>query len=136
MLTRRGFPLDTVQLLGRWGSDAIKIYVQEAPLFRGDPHHRGQENDKPEQIREIVEHYLETLRQKFWVVNTMTKMIHLPGVSETSTDSTHWHTICGWPYGFAPHRREYQEPSGPKCKRCFKLHEAQAFSDQALEDED
>ncbi|CAE7220070.1 unnamed protein product [Symbiodinium microadriaticum] len=24
------FPLDTVQLLGRWGSDAIKVYVQEA----------------------------------------------------------------------------------------------------------
>ena len=136
MLTRRGFPLDTVQLLGRWGSDAIKVYVQEAPLYRGEPHHRDQEHDKPEQIREIVEHYLETLRQKFWVVNTVTKMIHLPGVSETSTDSTHWHTICGWPYGFAPHRREYHEPSGPKCKRCFKLHEAQEFSDQAIEDDD
>ena len=35
MLTRRGFPLDTVQLLGRWGSDAIKVYVQETPLQRG-----------------------------------------------------------------------------------------------------
>ncbi|OLP93918.1 hypothetical protein AK812_SmicGene24117 [Symbiodinium microadriaticum] len=74
------FLLDTVQLLGRWGSDAVKVYVQEAPLYRGDPHHRGHENDKPEQISEMVEHYLDTLRQKFWVVNTSR-------VSETSTDS-------------------------------------------------
>ena len=116
-----------MQLLGRWGSDAVKVYVQEAPLYRGDPHHRGHENDKPEQISEMVEHYLDTLRQKFWVVNTSR-------VSETSTDSTHWHTICGWPYGFAPHRREYQEPGGPKCKRCFNLREAQEFPDQAIED--
>ena len=101
MLTRRGFPLDTVQLIGRWGSDAIKVYVQEAP----------------QQVREMVEHYLETLRRKFWVVNTNTKVVHLPGVSETSIDSTHWHSIRGWPYGLAAHRREYNEPAGPKCRR-------------------
>ena len=43
----------------------------------------------------MVEHYLETLRTKFWVVNTVTKVVHLPGVSESSCDNTHWHTICG-----------------------------------------
>ena len=40
---------------------------------------------KPVQIRGMVEHYLETRRQKFWVVNTTTEVVHLPGVSETST---------------------------------------------------
>ena len=72
MLTRRGFPLDNVQLIGRWGSDA----------------------------------------------------------------STHWHSICGWPYGLAAHRREYNEPAGPTCKRCFKLREAQEFSDNQPDDDD
>ena len=73
MLTRRGFPLDTVQLIGRWGSDAIKVYVQESPLHRGDEFHRPDELNKPEQVREMVEHYLETLRTKFWVVNRVTQ---------------------------------------------------------------
>ena len=31
-LTARGIPLYVVQLLGRWGSDAIRIYVDETPL--------------------------------------------------------------------------------------------------------
>ena len=102
MLTRRGFPLDTVQLIGRWGSDAIKVCVcvQEAPLHRGDPHFRPKEITKPQQVRQMVEHYLETLRRKFGF-NTITKVVYLPGVSETSIDSTHWHSICGWPYGLA-----------------------------------
>ena len=43
-------PLDTVQLIGRWGSDAIKVYVQEAPLHRGDEFHRPDELTKPEQV--------------------------------------------------------------------------------------
>ena len=136
MLTRRGFPLDTVQLIGRWGSDAIKVCVQEAPLHRGDEFHRPDELTKPEQVREMVEHYLETLRTKFWVVNSLTKVVHLPGVSESSCDNAHWHTICGWPYGFAPHRREYREPAGPKCKRCFKLREAQDFAEAQPDDDD
>ena len=106
MLTRRGFILDTVQLIGRWGSDSIEVYVQEP------------------------------LPTKFWVVNSLTKVVHLPGVSESSCDNTPWHTICGWPYGFAPHRREYQKPAGPKCKRCFKLREAQDFAEAQLDEYD
>ena len=31
-LTRLGFPLWAIQLLGRWGSDAVKGYLREAPL--------------------------------------------------------------------------------------------------------
>ena len=31
-LTRLGYSLEAVQLIGRWGSDAIKCYIQEAPL--------------------------------------------------------------------------------------------------------
>ena len=136
MLTRRGFPLDTVQLIGRWGSDAIKVYVQEAPLHRGDEHFRPPDISQPQQVREMVEHYLETLRQKFWVVNSVTKVVHLPGVSEISVDSTHWHTLCGWPYGLSPHHKEYHDPKGPRCERCFKLREAQEYSENQPDDED
>ena len=38
---------------------------------------------KSHQVRETVEYYFETLRRKCWVVNTITKEVHLPGVSET-----------------------------------------------------
>ena len=46
----------------------------------------------------MVERYLETLRTEFWVVSTVTKVVHLAGVSESSCDNTRWRTICGWPY--------------------------------------
>ena len=78
----------------------VCVCVQEAPLHRGDPHFRPKEITKPQQVRQMVEHYLETLRRKFGF-NTITKVVYLPGVSETSIDSTHWHSICGWPYGLA-----------------------------------
>ena len=45
MLPRRGFPLDTVQLIGRWESD-IKVYVQEAPVHRGEAQFRSRSLNK------------------------------------------------------------------------------------------
>ena len=38
MLTRRGFPLDTVQLIGRWRSDAIKVCVCRKPHYIEEIH--------------------------------------------------------------------------------------------------
>ena len=31
-LSRLGYSLEAIQLIGRWGSDAVKRYIQEAPL--------------------------------------------------------------------------------------------------------
>ena len=31
-LSRMGYSLEDIQLIGRWGSDAVKRYIQEAPL--------------------------------------------------------------------------------------------------------
>ena len=35
-LTRIGYGLESVQLIGRWGSEAIKRYIQDSPLMRHD----------------------------------------------------------------------------------------------------
>ena len=78
MLTRLGLRLETVQLIGRWGSDAIKVYVQETPLHHGNSFFSSPDIDKPRQVREMVKHYLETLKNKFWIVNTATGVVHLP----------------------------------------------------------
>ncbi|CAE7028562.1 unnamed protein product [Symbiodinium natans] len=129
------FPLETVQLIGRWGSDAVKLYVQETPLCHVNELFDGYPIQRPAQVRELVEHYLETLRTKFWVVNTTTKCIHIPGVPEVATENIHWHTICGWPYGLAPHRKEYKLPLGQRCKRCFRADELRAAADAASDDE-
>ncbi|CAE7330768.1 unnamed protein product [Symbiodinium necroappetens] len=99
MLTRRGFPLDTVQLLQVYKR---LLYIAAINIIE----HRIKGNPSRS------ERWSSTTSRRYdrsfgWSTrNTMTKMVHLAEISETSTDSTHWRTICGWPYGFAPHRRE------------------------------
>jgi len=49
-LTRLGYNIDAVQLIGRWGSDAIKRYIQDSPLMR------------PQQVTQIsTEEHIRTL---------------------------------------------------------------------------
>ena len=88
MLPRLGLPLETVQPIGRWGSDAINCQglrprdtarPRELTLLRPNI-------DKPRQVHEMVKHYLETLRNKFWIVNTATGVVHLPGSPEINAE--------------------------------------------------
>ena len=128
-LTRLGYPLETVQLIGRWGSDAVRRYVQEAPLScASGSSARPCINKTPTQrtVRTMVKKYLETITSKFWVKNTSTNVIHISGAPEFSTENIHWHTLCGWRYGQAPHTRFWSLPEGNQCQRCFCTQENQA----------
>ena len=136
MLTRLGLPLETVQLIGRWGSDAIKVYVQETPLHHGNSLFSGPDIDKPRQVREMVKHCLETLRNKFWIVNTAIAVVHLPGSPEINMESTRWRTICAWSYRSAPHVRHLTRPDGKQCKRCFRASELQRETNAITDGED
>ena len=87
-LTRIGYPLETVQLIGRWGSDVIRRYVQEAPLScASGSSSRPVINRTPTQrtVKIMVKKYLETITSKFWVKNTSTNVIHISGAPEFST---------------------------------------------------
>ena len=96
-LTRLGYPLETVQLIGRWGSDAVRRYVQEAPLScaSGSPA-RPCINRTPTQrtVRTMVKKYLETITSKFWVKNTSTNVIHISGAPEFFTENIHWQWLA------------------------------------------
>ena len=58
-LTRIGYPLETVQLIGRWGSDVVRRYVQEAACIgiivktghQQEPHTENGEDDGQEVSR-------------------------------------------------------------------------------------
>ena len=63
-------------------------------------------------VRAMVKRYLEAITSKFWVKNTSTKMIHISGAPEFSTESIHWHTLRGWRYGHAPHAKFLVHPGG------------------------
>ena len=130
-LTRLGYPLETVQLIGRWGSDAVRRYVQEAPSSRPSI------NRTPTQrtVKLMVKRYLETITSKFWVKNTSTNVIHISGAPEFSTENIHWHTLCGWRYGQAPHTRYWSLPEGNQCQRCFRMQENQAITDANSDEE-
>ena len=137
-LTRLGYPLETVQLIGRWGSDAVRRYVQEAPLScPSGSSARLCINKTPTQrtVRTMVKKYLETITSKFWVKNTSTNVIHISGAPEFSTENIHWHTLCGWRYGQAPHTRFWSLPEGNQCQRCFRMQENQAITDANSDEE-
>ena len=137
-LTRIGYPLETVQLIGRWGSDVVRRYVQEAPLScASGSSSRPLINRNPTQrtVKMMVKKYLETITSKFWVKNTSTNVIHISGAPEFSTENIHWHTFCGWRYGQTPHTRYWSLPEGNQCQRCFRVQENQAITDANSDDE-
>ena len=137
-LTRIGYPLETVQLIGRWGSDVVRRYVQEAPLScASGSSSRPVINRTPAQrtVKMMVKNYLETITSKFWVKNTSTNVIHISGAPEFSTENIHWHTLCGWRYGQTPHTRYWSLPEGNQCQRCFRMQENQAITDANSDEE-
>ena len=132
-LTRLGYPMETVQLIGRWGSDAVKRYVQDTPLTcaTGSSSARTPVNRIPTQkaVQSMVKKYLEAISGKCWIKNTSTNVVHISGAPQFSTENIHWHTLCGWRHGSSLRTPFWTMPDGNKCQRCFKLQETQAITD-------
>ena len=113
-LTRLGYTVEAVQLIGRWGSDAIRRYIQEAPLqlqHITNPRTPQSSEINTQRLRSMVQKEVQALQHQFWVVNPMTKVCHVPAVPETCIDNSRWVTLCGWNYGTSLYRKQLIKPT-------------------------
>lgn len=93
-LTRLGYSLEAVQLIGRWGSDAIKHYIQEAPLQL-----RHVTNPRAPSPSEMTSQHLRNL-----VIDNARRV-----------------TLCGWNYGTSLYRKQMTKPKDHYCAKCQYL---------------
>ena len=123
-LTRLGYSLEAVQLIGRWGSDAIKRYIQEAPLQLqrvANPRAPAPSEMTSQHLRNLVQREVQALQHQYWICNPMTKVCHVPAVPETCIDNARWVTLCGWNYGTSLYRKQMTKPTEHYCAKCKYL---------------
>ena len=119
-LTRLGYSIEAVQLIGRWGSDAIKRYIQDSPLMR--PQHISQIRTE-DHIRQLVRDQMTKSYNQFWIIHSSSGITHIPAIAETCIDNRRWHSICGWYYGTSTFKKSYNKPSQNRCLKCFRYAE-------------
>ena len=121
---RMGYSVEAVQLIGRWGSDAIRRYIQEAPLqlqHIANPRAPTYNETSNQQFRSMIQKEVRALQHKYWVVNPMAKVCHVPAVPETCIDNSRWVTLCGWNYGTSLYRKQLIKPTTNYCIKCSFL---------------
>ena len=109
-LSRLGYSLEAIQLIGRWGSDAVKRYIQEAPLAATPNHVLAPQSTARPDIQQIVRTELERLCNSWWILNQHSNTAHIPAVPETA-QNTRWRTLCGWHYGSALYQKTFTRPT-------------------------
>ena len=117
-----GYSLEAVQLIGRWGSDAIKRYIQEAPLqLQHVTNCRAPSLSEmaSQHLRNLIQKEIQALQHQHWICNPMTKVWHVPAVPETCIDNARWVTLCGWNYG--TYRKQMTKPKDHYCAKCQYL---------------
>ena len=141
MLAMSGVDQGLIQLLGRWGSDAVLRYIQEAPLADTSVAARAVSqnssssgaavppvqqpppcNPLTDQVRVLVKDALtQQCAASVFVLNPKSKLAHRPSSTEGTSDSAFWLSACGrWRYGNKSHTRNPAVPPGySKCKTCF-----------------
>ena len=136
-LTRLGYTVEAVQLIGRWGSDAIRRYIQEAPLqlqHITNPRTPQSSEINTQRLRSMVQKEVQALQHQFWVVNPMTKVCHVPAVPETCIDNSRWVTLCGWNYGTSLYRKQLIKPTTNYCIKCSFLASNQELDNDSEDD--
>ena len=118
-LTRLGYNKETVQLVGRWGSEAVARYIQESNLDRPPMAHSQKELQH--QIEDVVKRHIAVLHNTFWVVNTDSNKAHLPATDEDCINSAMWTTQCGWRYATGRYKKIRTKPTNNLCGSCFKF---------------
>ena len=141
-LARAGIDVAVIQLIGRWGSNAIFRYVQTAafvpertarvvavalgngasltdPTSPTTPAPGNEQKDLQQLVRSIVSECISP--SAVIVRNPRTKIAHKPSTSESALDSSCWSTACGkWKYGLSRCVRNLEVLSGYKaCRACF-----------------
>ena len=57
-----------------------------------------------------------------YLLDSRTKVVHLPGPDESGLERHEWAARCGWPYGLRQFFRLSAEPPEPRrCQRCFPV---------------
>jgi len=143
MMARAGLELFVIQLIGRWASDAITRYVQEAHLWGrkniANAVVKGLSTDEADapaaqmtsaDVLKMIEktvHDILAAKRKY-IGNPETNAAHLPAISEDRVQPVYWHAACGWPYGRRNHigLTKLAEP-WHLCKTCQK---AKAYYNQ------
>ncbi len=116
-LTRIGYSLEAVQLIGRWGSDAIRRYIQDSPLARPQ---QPTDHKNDAHIRKIVQGQMTRSQNQFWIVHSTSGITHIPAMAETCADNRRWHTVCGWHYVTSTFQKTYTQPKQNRCLKCFR----------------
>ncbi|CAE7206162.1 ftsH [Symbiodinium natans] len=142
-LARSGVDVAVIQLIGRWGSNAIFRYVQTAAFvperaacavanaLGNQMSHEGSAcsasrtrtpsdtKDFRQMVRDLVSEC--TKSKDVLVHNPRTKFAHKPSSSESALDSSCWLTACGkWRYGISRCVRNVDLlPGYQACKNCF-----------------
>ena len=119
-LTRLGYNIDAVQLIGRWGSDAIKRYIQDSPLMRPQ---QVTQISAEEHIRTLVKDQMTRSYNQFWIVHSTSGICHIPAIAENCIDNRRWHTVCGWYYGSSTFKKSFNKPTKDRCLKCFRYTE-------------
>ena len=117
-LSRMGYSLEAIQLIGRWGSDAVKRYIQEAPLAATPSHMVPSALPLTSNLQELVRTELTRLCNSWWIIS-QSGTAHIPAVPETAQNAR-WRTLCGWHYGTAPYQKTWNRPTEHLCRKCFR----------------
>ena len=113
-----GYSLEAIQMIGRWGSDAVKRYIQEAPLAATPSHMVPSTSPPTSNLQELVRTELTRLCNSWWIISQR-GTAHIPAVPETA-QNTRWRTLCGWHYGTAPYQKTWNRPTDHLCRKCFR----------------
>ena len=119
MLARAGIDIVTIMLIGRWGSSAVRRYVQETPLHRATtiatrvfgnicPVQSAQQEETHIHLRNEVAALRDELKnlprqqatvEPKFIINPASKIVHIRATSEQDLCNDLWTTVCGWRYG-------------------------------------
>ncbi len=140
MLARAGIDIVTIMLIGRWGSSAVRRYVQETPLLRATQIatkvfgnitqvHSIQTHKEDTSIKAelaALRDEIQTLKQPAWtepkfIINPTSKISHIRATSEQFLSNDLWTTVCGWRYGISRFARAYtHDDRDYQCLKCMK----------------
>ena len=143
MFARWGLALYEIQLLGRWGSDAVERYVQEAPLTRlatgitprlqdaqtsppaGPPLVPDRTTDLSatvDDLRTQLQALQNSLREgeQPFVVHASRGTYHICAPRAPGASSAQWKTRCGWAFAAAAYFFADRVPTD--CTPCRSCH--------------
>ena len=130
MMARKDIDVVTIMLIGRWGSSAIRRYVQETPLLRtsqiaikmfGPCALPLQSTQQPQQTPPHPSTSSSSAHvEATHILNRDSNCCHYRCTTEINTSNRDWTAWCGWRYGVSHFQRLHAQPAGSStCTRCL-----------------